>query len=123
MTLTTSTPALGAGSASLCGHDAVADEGFGGSRCCRSHGACQRGLLARDVLRTRATALTRSVGSDGDAFLPVGAVVALFILSFCLQKGGHQTRLNKSGRLAFSPLAIFPMFTSDTFRIPRSIPL
>jgi hypothetical protein len=34
-----------------------------------------------------------------------------------------QTRLNKSDKLAFNPLAIFPMLTSDTFLIPRSIPL
>lgn len=37
--------------------------------------------------------------------------------------GKSQTRLKRSGRLAFSPLAILPMFTSDTFLTPRSMPL
>jgi hypothetical protein len=34
-----------------------------------------------------------------------------------------QQRPNKSGRLFFNPLAIFSIFTSDTFLIPRSTPL
>lgn len=38
-------------------------------------------------------------------------------------KAGSQTRLNSSGRLFFKPLAIFSMFTNDTFLIPRSTPL
>jgi len=37
--------------------------------------------------------------------------------------GDSQMRLNNSGRLFFSPFAILSMFTSDTFRTPRSTPL
>jgi hypothetical protein len=34
----------------------------------------------------------------------------------------HQTRLNSSGRLVFSPLAIFSMFAREIFLSPRSTP-
>jgi len=34
-----------------------------------------------------------------------------------------QTRPNRSGKLFFNPLAIFSMFTSETFLTPRSMPL
>lgn len=34
-----------------------------------------------------------------------------------------QTRLNSSGKPVFNPLPIFSMFTMETLRIPRSIPL
>jgi hypothetical protein len=37
--------------------------------------------------------------------------------------GTIQTRPNKSGKLFFSPLAIFSIFTRDTFLTPLSTPL
>jgi len=40
-----------------------------------------------------------------------------------LVAGRSQTRRNNSGKAVLSPLAIFSMFTSDTLRTPRSIPL
>ena len=39
------------------------------------------------------------------------------------KRNSLQRRLNRSGRLVFSPLDTFSIFTSETFRTPRSMPL
>lgn len=72
-----------------------------------------------DAAEKDATTISKSKGPD----LSSGLLSCKYILPRIRLEPPFQTRSNSFGRPVLKPFAILSMFTRDTFRIPRSIPL